>query len=55
MIGVYFWDHFALIMGEAGTSGKSFRHTERLLGDAVGERLLVRRVVALDVETKESS
>lgn len=36
VIGVYFWDHFALIMGETVTSGKSFRDTERRLGDVSG-------------------
>ena len=48
VIGVYFWDHFALIMGEAVTSGKSFRDTERLLGDVaghdeIGQLVLTRR------------
>ncbi len=33
VIGVYFWDSFALIMGDAVTSGRSFRETERRLGD----------------------
>ncbi len=36
VIGVYFWDHFALIMGETVTSGKSFSDTERRLGDVSG-------------------
>jgi HD-like signal output (HDOD) protein len=36
VIGVYFWDHFALITGEAVTSGKSFRDIEHRLGDVAG-------------------
>jgi HD-like signal output (HDOD) protein len=36
VIGVYFWDHFALLLGETVTSGKSFRDIERRLGDVAG-------------------
>ncbi|HJP32827.1 MAG TPA: HDOD domain-containing protein [Candidatus Latescibacteria bacterium] len=36
VIGVYFWDHFALLMGETISCGGSFRETERRLGDVAG-------------------
>ena len=45
VIGVHFWDYFALIMGDAVTSGRSFRETERRLGDVAAHDEIGRLVL----------
>jgi HD-like signal output (HDOD) protein len=36
VLGVHFWEHFSLVMGDVVTSGRTFREVERQFGDLVG-------------------